>query len=68
MAGHRLAEQSARFAKRLAGTRPSRARRLCTAAAIGAIRRPLRLRDVDPVRDRRQILAAALAAYGAADA
>ncbi|MEZ5231396.1 MAG: TetR/AcrR family transcriptional regulator [Acidimicrobiia bacterium] len=68
VAGHRLAEQSARFAKRLAGTRPSRARRLCTAAAIGAIRRPLRLRDVDPVRDRRQILAAALAAYGAADA
>lgn len=68
VAGHRLAEQSARFAKLVAGPRPTRARRLCTAAAIGAIRRPLRLRDVDPVRDREQILAAALAAYAAADA
>lgn len=65
VAGHRLAAQQTHFTKLLAGPRPSRARRLCAAAAIGAIRRPLRLRDVDPARDRTQILAAALAAHAA---
>ncbi|MCC6435196.1 MAG: TetR/AcrR family transcriptional regulator [Acidimicrobiales bacterium] len=65
VAGHRLAAQQSRFTKLLAGPRPSRARRLCAAAAIGAIRRPLRRRDIDPTRDREQILAAALAAHAA---
>lgn len=65
VAGHRLAAQAARFVDLLTGPAPSRSRRLCALAAIGAIRRPLRANYIDPERDRAQVLAAALAAYGA---
>jgi AcrR family transcriptional regulator len=65
VAGHLLAAQAARFLELLAGSRPARRRRVCALAAIGAIRRPLRAPDIEPVADRAQIIAAAVAAYGA---
>ena len=66
VAGHRLAAQGARFLELLAGPHADRGRRVCAMAAVGAIRRPLRAPDIDPRADRAQVLAAALAAYGAA--
>ncbi|MDH4366028.1 MAG: TetR/AcrR family transcriptional regulator [Acidimicrobiia bacterium] len=63
-AGHRLADQAARFLALLAGSTEHEAR-LRAAAAIGAIRRSLSLPDVRPGRDRRLILACAAAALSA---
>ncbi len=69
-AGHRLADQAARFLAVLAGSAEHDATaehddKLRAAAAIGAIRRPLSLPDVRPGRDRRLILACAAAALSA---
>jgi len=63
-AGRRLAEQAARFLEILASS-SDRHDRLAAAAAIGAVRRPLRLFDIDPIEDRSAILACAQAALHA---
>lgn len=61
VAGHRLAAQAARLLDVLAGSqRPER--RIPAAAALGAVRRPLRLVGIDPVRHRDRIVGCALAA------
>jgi AcrR family transcriptional regulator len=60
-AGHPLADQAARFLELIA-PRPTRAGRIRGAAAMGAVRRPLRLPGIDPHKDRQLILACALAA------
>ena len=65
LAGHRLADQASRFLAVLLGKRPSRVGILRVNAALGAIRRPLRLDEVDIVADRGQILASARAALEA---
>lgn len=65
VAGHRLAAQAARFLDLLAGPKADPRRRVCATAAMGAIRRPLRSHDIDPLVDRAQILASAFAAYNA---
>ncbi|MFN0025832.1 MAG: TetR/AcrR family transcriptional regulator [Acidimicrobiales bacterium] len=62
VAGHRLAAQAARFLDLLADPEAGREGRLYAAAAMGAIRRPLRAADADPVADRPHVLAAAVAA------
>lgn len=60
-AGHRLAAQAARLMDLVAGSdRPER--RVRAAAALGAVRRPLRLPEFDPVAHRAIVVAAALAA------
>lgn len=65
IAGHRLAEQGSRFLGFL--TRGSKARSdiVRASAALGAIRRPLRLEDFDVESDRAQTLASARAALRA---
>jgi len=65
VAGHRLARQADTFHSLLSGPRPSRSMTIRAAAAIGAIRRPLRLPSIDRARDRRLVIRAALAALGA---
>ncbi len=65
LAGHRLADQASRFLRLLVGDHPTRADLLRASSALGAIRRPLRLPDVDVVSDRAQILASARAALRA---
>lgn len=62
VAGHRLAAQATRFLDLLADPVEGRHGRLCASAAMGAIRRPLRATDADPVADRPHVLAAAVAA------
>ncbi len=64
-AGHRLADQGSRFLALLVGDSPSRSELIRAHCALGAIRRPLRTNDVDMVADRDQILASAVAAFGA---
>ena len=61
VAGHVLADHASRFLLLLAGSKAKR-RRIGAAAAMGSIRRALRVPDVDPVRDRETILACAAAA------
>lgn len=63
-AGHRLADQAARLLDLIA-TGDGVTGRIQAAAALGAIRRPLRLPDVDITRHRGQILACAYAALSA---
>ena len=63
-AGHRLADQAARFLAILAAT-AQHDDKVRAAAAVGAIRRSLQLPDVRPARDRRLILACARAALSA---
>lgn len=65
LAGHHLAEQGARFLAQLTGGGTDRAEMVRANAALGAIRRPLRLADIDPVADRAQVLASARAALAA---
>jgi len=64
VAGHRLAEQAARFIGLLAGS-TAHEDRIGAAAAIGAVRRPLRLPGIDPLQDRASILRRARAALTA---
>lgn len=64
-AGHRLAKQGDRFLGLLIGETPDRADLIRANAALGAIRRPLRIEDIDTTRDRQQILASANAAFHA---
>ncbi len=64
-AGHRLAEQGNRFLGILTGGSADHGAVLRANAALGAIRRPLRLDDVDVVVDRAQILACAECALAA---
>jgi AcrR family transcriptional regulator len=65
-AGHRLADQAARFLDLVSGPGRHHDDRVRAAAAIGAIRRALQLPDIRPARDRRLILACARAALTAA--
>jgi AcrR family transcriptional regulator len=65
LAGHRLADQASRFLGFLVGDEPSHSDVIRANAALGAIRRPLRLRNVDVADDRSQILASARAALNA---
>jgi len=65
LAGHRLADQGVRFLALLVDGSEDRADLIRANAALGAIRRPLRLEAVDPVADRAQILASARAALTA---
>lgn len=65
LAGHRLAEQGARFLAFLTNGSEDRNALIRASAALGAIRRPLRLNDLDVARDRDQILASARAALRA---
>ncbi len=65
VAGHRLADQASRFLGLVAGSK-KRQSRIAAAAALGAVRRPLRLPEIDPVRDREVVLGCALAALAAA--
>ncbi|MGI9611326.1 MAG: TetR/AcrR family transcriptional regulator [Acidimicrobiales bacterium] len=64
-AGHRLAKQGDRFLSLLIGETPDRDDLIRANAALGAIRRPLRIDDIDTAKDRRQILASANAAFHA---
>ena len=64
VAGHRLAAQAARLLDAVAGGDDAETR-IRAAAALGSIRRPLRLREVDVVAHKELILACALAAHGA---
>lgn len=64
VAGHRLADQAARFLHVLAGS-PDHRSRIGAAAAIGAVRRPLRLSTIDVAVDREAILSCARAALAA---
>lgn len=63
--GRRLAAQGERFLELLTGGSPDRADLIRAHAALGAIRRPLRIDDVDVRADRAQILASARAALDA---
>lgn len=65
VAGHRLAEQSSRFLSFLTNGSEHRQDVVRANAALGAIRRPLRMEDFDASSDRSQILASARAALGA---
>lgn len=65
VAGHRLAEQGSRFLGFLTNGSERRKDVIRANAALGAIRRPLRLEDFDVESDREQILASARAALGA---
>lgn len=65
VAGHRLADQGNRFLLILTGASSDRDDYLRANAALGAIRRPLRLDDLDIDMDRAQILASARAALQA---
>lgn len=65
LAGHRLADQGSRFLALLVKGSEDRADLIRANAALGAIRRPLRLSTVDPAADRPQILASARAALAA---
>lgn len=64
-AGHRLAKQGDRFLSLLIGETPDREDLIRANAALGAIRRPLRIEDIDTDKDRQQILASANAAFHA---
>ncbi|MEA3215189.1 MAG: hypothetical protein QOJ19_1345 [Acidimicrobiia bacterium] len=58
------ARQDERLLELLTGAGADHGRRVRAAAATGALRRPLRLDDFDPVRDRELIVSAALGALG----
>lgn len=62
LAGHRLADQGARFLAFLTNGSNAREDMIRANAALGALRRPLRLQEFDSVCDRAQILASARAA------
>jgi AcrR family transcriptional regulator len=62
--GQWAARQEETLLELLAGTGADHGRRVRAAAATGALRRPLRLPDIDPVRDRELIVSAALGALG----
>jgi AcrR family transcriptional regulator len=62
--GRRAAEQATMLLDLLAGPPGGRDGLVRAAAATGALRRPLRLPGVDPVRDRELIISAALGALG----
>jgi AcrR family transcriptional regulator len=63
--GRRLAAQGERFLELLTGDSPDRGDLIRAHAALGAIRRPLRIDGVDVLADRPQILASARAALDA---
>ena len=65
LAGHRLAEQGGRFLAVLTDGSTDRADVMRASAALGAIRRPIRLEAFDPELDRPQVLASARAALRA---
>ena len=65
LAGHRLAEQGARFLAFLTNGSDEHSDVVRANAALGAIRRPLRLDEFDREADRAQVLASARAALGA---
>jgi len=62
LAGRRLADQAAQFLMVLVGEGHTRNDLIRVNAALGALRRPLRMTSVDVVDDRPQILASAQAA------
>lgn len=61
-AGRLLAEQATRYLHLLVGDKPTHIDLIRANAALGALRRPLRLREVDVVADRAQILSSSQAA------
>lgn len=65
IAGHRLAEQGSRFLSFLTAGSKRRRDVIRANAALGAIRRPIRLEDFDIESDRAQTLASARAALQA---
>jgi len=65
VAGHRLAEQGTRFESFLTRGSDRREDLVRANAALGALRRPLRLPDIDVEADRGQILASSRAALAA---
>lgn len=65
LAGRRLADQGTRFLELLTNGSDRRQDVIRANAALGAVRRPLRLNDFDVERDRAQILASARAALRA---
>ena len=65
MAGRLLAEQPTRYLHVLVGDKPTHADLIRANAAMGALRRPLRFREVDVVADRVQILSSRRAALAA---
>lgn len=62
--GRRAAEQATLLLELLAGPPAPHERLVAAAAATGALRRPLRMPGIDPVRDRELIISAALGALG----
>jgi AcrR family transcriptional regulator len=62
LAGHQLAAQADRFLQLLAPDPDDHAQAIRAAAAVGAVRRPLRVLPIDPQVDRELVLGAALAA------
>jgi len=62
--GRRAAEQATMLLDLLAGPPGGHERLVLAAAATGALRRPLRMPGIDPVRDRELIISAALGALG----
>lgn len=65
IAGHRLAEQGVRFVSLLTRGSDRREDQVRANAALGALRRPLRLAEIDVEADRAQILASSRAALAA---
>jgi hypothetical protein len=62
--GRRAAEQAVLLLDLLAGPVGGHDRLVRAAAATGALRRPLRMPEVDPRRDRELIISAAMGALG----
>jgi len=62
--GRRATEQATMLLDLLAGPPGGHERLVLAAAATGALRRPLRMPGIDPVRDRELIISAALGALG----
>ncbi len=63
LVGHHLASQADRFLGLLAPDPADHELSIRAAAAVGAVRRPLRVLHLDPERDREHVVGAALAAY-----
>lgn len=63
LAGHQLAAQADRFLRLLAPDPDDHELSIRAAAAVGAVRRPLRVLRLDPEHDREYVVDAALAAY-----
>jgi AcrR family transcriptional regulator len=62
LVGHHLAAQADRFLRLLAADPHDHPRTIRAAAAVGAVRRPLRVLPIDPAADRELVVGSALAA------